>query len=150
MAEETDMRNAHQARLATVTLALAGVMVSLAGVATHTQAPAPAQQTATQFYMAYRAAFDKAKSIDELFPYLSSKNREEAEATPAADRAKMFEVIKMMGALTDVRVIKEARTADGATLTVEALDSEKKKATGTVEIVKEGGAWKVGKESWKS
>jgi Domain of unknown function (DUF4878) len=140
-------------RLVTATLVLAGLMASLTGAHARAQAPAgdAAKQTATQFYMAYRAAFDKAKSIEEVLPYMAEKNRKQVESTPKAERAKMFEMIKMMGTLTNVKVIKEARTPDGgATLTVEALDADKKKATGTVEVIKEGGAWKLGGESWKS
>ena len=49
-----------------------------------------------------------------------------------------------------VKVVKEAPTATGATLSVEGMSPDKKKATGTVDMVKENGAWKVGKESWSS
>jgi hypothetical protein len=115
--------------------------------------PAAAQgapQTASQFYLAYRAAFDKAKSIDELLPFLSKKSAEQVKATPAAERPKMFELMKMMGTLTEVKILKEAKNGDGATLTVEGVSSDKTKSKGTVEIVKEGGAWKLGGENWSS
>jgi hypothetical protein len=118
-----------------------------------TALPALAQkpgQTASQFYLSYRTAFDKAKSIDDLKPFMSKETLDQIDATPAAERSKMFEMIKMMGALTGVKVLKEAPGPKGATLTVEGIDSDKKKATGTVEIVKENGAWKLGGESWKS
>jgi hypothetical protein len=62
----------------------------------------------------------------------------------------MFEMIKMMGTLTNVKIAKETKTATGATLTVNALDSDKKNTTGTIDIVQEGGKWKIGKESWSS
>lgn len=107
-------------------------------------------QTASQFYMAYRAAFDKAKSIDELLPFLSAKSVAQVKGTPAADRAKMFELMKMMGTLTEVKILKEAKNGDGATLTVEGVGQDKTKNKGTVEIVKEGGAWKLGGENWSS
>jgi hypothetical protein len=113
-------------------------------------AQAPAGQTASQFYMAYRAAFDKASKLDEILPWMASKNREQVEATPAAEREKMFGMVKIMNTLTDVKVVKETRTPEGATLAVTAVDSDKNKSMGTVEIVKEKGEWKVGKESWKS
>jgi hypothetical protein len=61
----------------------------------------------------------------------------------------MFEMIKMMGALTNVKITKETRTATGATLTVTGLDSDKKNTTGTIDIVQENGKWKLGQESWK-
>jgi hypothetical protein len=114
-------------------------------------APVLAQtQTASQFYTAYRVAFDKATKIDELLPLMSKKTNDQVAETPAAERGKAFEFIKMVGTVTDVKILKEAKTADGATLTVEALDSDKKKTTGTVKVIKEGGAWKLDSESWSS
>ncbi len=76
--------------------------------------------------------------------------------TPKADRDKMFQLMKMMGSLSDVKVTKEEPTADGgATLVADGMaadmvDATKKvKQTGTITIIKEGGAWKVGNENWK-
>jgi hypothetical protein len=100
--------------------------------------------------MDYRVAFDKATKIDDVLPYMSKQRVDQVAATPADERAKMFEMIKMMGTLTDVKVLKEAKSADGATLTVEAVDSDKKKTTGTIKVIKEGGAWKIDGESWSS
>jgi hypothetical protein len=114
-------------------------------------APAVAQaQTASQFYTAYRAAFDKAKKIEDLIPYLSKTTVDQVNSTPAADRPKMFEMMKMMGTITNLQILKETKTATGASLSVEALDTDKKKTTGTVDVVKEDGAWKIGSESWSS
>jgi hypothetical protein len=99
----------------------------------------------------HRQAFDKAKTIDELLPWMAEKNRKQVAETPAADRAQMFGMMKAMGTITDLKVVKEDRQPDGsAVLTCEAMDPEHKKTTGTVTIVKEGGAWKVGNESWSS
>jgi Domain of unknown function (DUF4878) len=112
---------------------------------------APAQtETASQFYMRYRTAFDKAKKIEDLSPFLSKKSLDMVNATPAAERPKFFEMMKMMGSITDVKILKETKTADGAMLAVEALDPDKKKTNGKVEIVKEGGDWKLGNENWSS
>ena len=127
-------------------LSVGALMLCLAAPAF---AQAPAAGSASEAYLKYRKAFDSAKKIDELLPYMVAARRKDVESTPAAERAEMFDMIKSMSALTDVKVVKEASTASGATLTVEALDSDKAKATGTIEMVKEGGAWKVGKESWK-
>jgi hypothetical protein len=52
--------------------------------------------------------------------------------------------------MTGVKVLKETPTATGATLDVEGVGEDKSKQTGTVTLVKEAGAWKVDKESWKS
>jgi Domain of unknown function (DUF4878) len=107
-------------------------------------------KTASQFYVDYRVAFDKATKIDDVLPYMSKQRADQVAATPADERAKMFEMIKMMGTLTEVKILKEAKTAEGATLTVEALDPEKKKTTGTIKVIKEGGTWKLDGESWSS
>jgi hypothetical protein len=113
--------------------------------------PATAQKTATQFYMDYQAAFAKAKTIDEIFPFMAKQRVDEMKSTPAAERAKMFEFVKMMASEhQNVKVTKETKTPTGYTLDVSATTSDKKPATGTVEIVTEGGAMKVMKESWKS
>jgi hypothetical protein len=133
------------------------LVVCLAAVLAGAWAPAaqtPAAekaQTATQFYVSYRQAFDKAKKIEDLLPYMAEKNRKQIAETKAADRTQMFGVMKAMGAITDLKVLKEDRQPDGsAVLSCEGMDGDHKKSTGKVVIVKEGGAWKVGDESWSS
>jgi hypothetical protein len=130
-------------RAVPLTAALSAAVALLTPLAAQTK-------TASQFYMDYRTAFDKATKIDDVLPFMSKQRADEVAATPADERAKMFEMIKMMGALTEVKILKEAKTPEGATLTVEALDPEKKKTTGTVKVIKEGDAWKLDGESWKS
>ena len=138
--------------LAVVVLASAGGRV-LAAQAAKTPAAAaaktPAAQTASQFYLAYRAAFDKATKVDDIKAFQSKSVRAQVEATPAAERAEMFKMLKEFGAVTNVKIVKETATATGATLSVEAIDSAKAKTTGEVKLVKEDGAWKLDKESWK-
>jgi hypothetical protein len=112
--------------------------------------PANAQKTATQFYMEYTAAFAKAKTIDEILPYMAKENVDQVKTTPAAEKAKMFGMIKMMNDYKNIKVVKETKTPTGYTLDVTATDSEKKPAKGTVEIVNEGGAMKLKQESWSS
>jgi hypothetical protein len=108
----------------------------------------PSTQTATQFYLDYRKAFDKATKIEDLLPFLAAKNRKQVEDSPKADRDKNFGLMKIM-AVTGAKVLKEEHLADGsAVLTVEAINGDKKKVTGKVTILKEGGAWKLGDENW--
>jgi hypothetical protein len=107
------------------------------------------RQTASEFYMSYRAAFDKAKAIEELFPHMSKDVRAEIEATPADQRAEMFELAKEMQALSNVKVVQETKTADGVTLTVEAVANNEER-TGQIQIVDEDGAWKIGRQRWSS
>ena len=57
----------------------------------------------------------------------------------------------MMTSYTNVKVVKEDHNPDGsATLSVTALDADKKPATATVNCTKEGGSWKIGQENWHS
>jgi hypothetical protein len=135
------MTKSHRAVSLGLALCAAAVLVS---------SLAAQSKTASQFYMDYRVAFDKATKIDDVLPYMSKQRVDQVASTPADERAKMFEMIKMMGTLTEVKVLKEAKSNDGATLTVEALDSDKKKTTGTIKVIKEGGAWKIDGESWSS
>jgi hypothetical protein len=114
------------------------------------QTPAPANETATQFYVRYLDAFAKATKVEDILPYMAAENRKMVESTPVGERSKMFEMIKVMSGMnTGVKVTGEKRTATGATLTAEATGPDKAKVTGTIDIVREGNAWKLGKESWK-
>ena len=104
-----------------------------------------AAQSASDFYQAYRKAFAKAQKVEDLLPMMAAARRKEMEKTPADDRKMMFDMLKeMTAAQGDVKILKETPTATGAELAVQAKDG-----TGTVTLVKEGGAWKLDKESWK-
>jgi hypothetical protein len=109
-----------------------------------------ATPTATQFYMQYRDAWANAKSIDALLPYLSKDGRTEIEATPADKRQVMFEMMKVMGTVTDIKVVKETKQDGGYLLELTGKGPDKSAMTGTAEIIVEGGAMKLKKESWKS
>jgi hypothetical protein len=127
------------------------VLVVIAVGAWSQAAKSDAPQTATQFYTAYRAAFDKATKIEDLFPYVSANMKKQVEATPADQRPMMFDMMKTMGAMTSVKVLKEDRQPDGsAILTAEGIGTDKKKQTGKITIVKEGNAWKLDREEWNS
>jgi hypothetical protein len=109
---------------------------------------APANETATQFYTRYLAAFQKATKMEQVLPFMSAARVTEYNGMPAEQKGGMLELIKMMAA-TNVKVTKEAAAGTGATLTVTGVDSmEKKPQYGTVTLVKEAGAWKIAEESW--
>ena len=104
-----------------------------------------ATQSATEFYQAYRKAFAKAQKIDDILPMMAASQRAKMEKTPADERTMMFDMLKeMTAAQGEVKVLKETATKSGAELTLET-----KGETGTAIIIKEGGAWKLEKESWK-
>jgi hypothetical protein len=130
---------------------LTALLVLVVSVSTaHAQASAPAGESATQFYLRYLAAFQKAQKIEDVLPYMSAERRKMVEETPAAERPEMFTFVKaMMGSMTGVKITKEERTSGGTTLTAEAIDEDKSKVAGTITIVREDGGWKLSQESWK-
>jgi hypothetical protein len=109
-----------------------------------------AAQTATQFYMQYRDVWQKAKSIDPILPYLGKDSRAEIEATPKDKRQMMFDMMKMMGNMSNVKVVNETKQGDGYMLDLTATSPDKKPMKGTAEIIMEGGAMKLKKETWTS
>ena len=129
------------------------MVVMLGGVMSAHQTKTPAAQpvkTASQFYLDFRVAFDKAKKMEDLMPWVTAAQRKAMEETPDADRKQMFDMLKVVAKLTNVKVTKETPQPDGSvTLTAEAIDPDKHKSTGTIQIVKENGAWKVGVERWQ-
>jgi len=132
----------------------AGVLVVLltgAWMQQQPEQPTPSQ-TATDFYKQYLDAFTKATSLDDLLPYVSANRRREIEGSPALQRPRIWLGVKAMQSMfTDVAVVNEEQHPDGrATLTLSAIDADKKKATGKVEILNEKGKWRVGPESWSS
>ncbi len=138
------MKFAHARRLS------AGVVaIVLTGVVMQAQ---PKAQTATDFYKQYQAAFAKATKLDDITSYWAADRKKQIDAMPAAQRPQAFDMIKSLVTMyTNITVVKETPNPDGSvTLTLSALDSDKKKASGKATIVKEGGAWKIGEESWSS
>jgi hypothetical protein len=132
-------------------------LIAFASAAAWAQAqgakPAPSTsspQSATQFYLEYRAAFDKASALDDVLPFWAAAKRKEAEAMPALVRGQGLQSMKLANPVTAVTVLKEENTVDGAKLMVEGIRPDKKKKTGLVTLVKEGGAWKLAAEHWNS
>jgi hypothetical protein len=96
-------------------------------------------------YRAYLAAMDKG-DIDAL---LKTMSRERAEQIAAhrndPDFKQMFAFIQGER-LRDPRIGKGSTKGDVATLEVSGKSGDGQASTGTVTLVKEGGAWKLSKE----
>jgi hypothetical protein len=126
----------------------AGLVVAVA--AALAAQPAGTYKTGGEYYLAYRAAFMKATTIDEIAPWMSQQRRDQIAKETPADRQEMFEMIKAFDDRTNVKVLKETATANGAELQVEGVSAESKaKGTGVITLVKEAGAWRIDRESWK-
>ena len=125
-------------------------LVGLAVAPAAAQTPTSTYKTAGEYYLAYREAFEKAKTVDELAPWMSKTRRDQIAKETPADRKEMFDMIKMFDDRTNIKVVKESATATGAELQVEGISAESKsKGTGVITLVKEGTAWRVDRESWK-
>ena len=112
--------------------------------------PAASYKTGSEFYLAYRVAFDKATSIDELLPWVAKGRREQIAKAPADEKKEGFDMIKMFDDRIDIKVVKETPSAAGVELQVEGISAETKaKATGVIALVKEEGVWKIERENWK-
>ena len=130
--------------IACVTLIVVGLSLTLSAQ------PAATYKTGADFYMAYRQAFAKAKTIDDLLPWMSKSTRDQMGAMPAGERTKIFGMIKAIDDHTNIKVVKETASATGADLQVEAVSAgSKSKVTATITLVKEAGAWKLDHEEWK-
>jgi hypothetical protein len=119
--------------------------------------PATAQQkqateTATQFYLRWRSTALNAKSVDEITPFWTAEMKDEFNMEPDSAKAGTLDMVKRVyGMQTDVKVVKETARPNGATLSLEALDHDKKPVVSSVDIVRENGAWKMtgAVELWK-
>ena len=110
--------------------------------------------SATDFYMKYRTALAGASKIEQLQSMLCKKANEEIDGTPAGMKPMLFGLMKAMGPKS-VQVLSEEVTSDTATLilsgkTEPATANANEKTSGKVTLVKEDGAWKIGKEFWDS
>lgn len=111
--------------------------------------PAATYASGSEFYLAYRAAFDKATSIDELLPWVAKARAEQISKAPIQERQEAFAMIKMFDDRTNVTVVTETASATGAELQVEGVSAEgRSKATGVITLVKEAGAWRIEREKW--
>ena len=108
---------------------------------------APAK-TPTQSYLDYHAALAKAKTLDEVLPYLSKEYRAMLESQPKADRATWLGRLKDMAAAKDLKITKETINGDKCTLEGTGTSSKGNPTKGKISLVKEGGAWKLDEEGW--
>lgn len=126
------------------------IVAAIAMLAAQGNASGADATSATSFYMQYRTAWNEAKSMDTVFPYLVKQVRTEYDATPQPQRQPMFDAMKTAGALRDVKVVRETKKGDAFALDLTATTRDNKPAKGVAEIVIEDGAMKVKSEHWTS
>ena len=135
-------------------LFLAAALVSFASVPSAAGDPQTqtAAETATQFYLRWRSTALNAKSVDEITAFWTAEVRDEFNMEPDSAKADTLPMVKRVFAMqTDVRVVKEIATPSGATLSLEALDRDRKPIVTSVDVARENGAWKMtgAVERWK-
>lgn len=111
---------------------------------------APVAKTAGDYYLQYREGLAKAKTKEDLLPYVPEESRAEMmKASEAEFKQGLAMIQAMMGGITSVKVVKETPAGkDAFTLDVTGVEGTEK-GTGTVEVTKTAQGWKKGKETWK-
>jgi hypothetical protein len=93
-------------------------------------------------------AYTKTIAAGDVKALKKAVASEHAKDFDDPDFAKMFPLVQAMQA-KNIKVTGGAVDGDKATLIVTGKDGDAT-SNGTVEMVREGGAWKVSKESWKT
>jgi hypothetical protein len=106
--------------------------------------------SAIQTYIRFRATVVNAKAIDEVTAFWGGPLMYEFNQMPDADKTATLEMVKRIESMTsDVKILKETATGAGVTLTLEGIGRDKKVMTGSVDLVKENGVWKLAaQEQW--
>jgi hypothetical protein len=102
----------------------------------------------SEAFMRYHQAFDQAKTVEEILPYMAREPRAKIEATDPKERARDFEILKMLQEVVDVEVVKEDVAGDKATLEAKGIAGSGGTSRGTITLVREPEGWKVQKEKW--
>lgn len=92
-------------------------------------------------------AYRKAMAAGDLAAIKKLVSAENAKQMSSPEFKEMFDVIRAMQQ-KNIKITGGAVDGDSATLTAISLDE--KNTTGTIAMVREGGAWKMAKESWRS
>lgn len=115
-----------------------------------TSAIVHAQEDETiKFYNSYVEATKKAKSINDLKPYLSQANVSQLGEITKEDEALFLEIVKEERKKLKVTNISSKIKGDTAILTVDGTDiSTDQPIDGIVYLVKENGQWKFVQEEF--
>ncbi len=104
-----------------------------------------------KFYDSYVEATKKAKSINELKPYLSQNNINQMGEITKEDEALFLKIVKEERKKIKITAISSKINGDTATLTVDGVDTTSNEPIdGIVYLVKENGKWKFVQEEFIS
>ena len=118
------------------------VSVAIAAAAAFAQGKGPGDA-----YEEIAAAVKQATSVEAILPLLGASFRKDVEAQDAEGRKAFFAYFKSSLDRTDLAITSEKIEGDGAV--VEATGKAGgKESTGRIEMVREGGAWKLQDFGW--
>jgi hypothetical protein len=113
--------------------------------------PALAQaKSPTEAYLAFVAAAQKAKSLDEVMPHLSKEYRAMLSAQPGDKKPVWLQRLKDSADMQDIKVTKETISGEKCTLEGTAKSSKGFALKGKVFLVREDGAWKLDEQGWST
>lgn len=94
----------------------------------------------------YRAVF--AGDVKAISGFFAAARRKDFEAADPKKREMLLELMKTNPA--EIRILQPVIAGATATLTVEGVNETSGKTTGTITMVREGGAWKIAGEKWST
>jgi hypothetical protein len=106
------------------------------------------EKTPTQAYLEYQAAVQKATSLAEVLPRLSAAYRAMLESHPKKEHPVWLERLKQSSNIKDLKITKETISGDKCALDGNGTSARGNSVKGKVNLVKEGGAWKLDEEFW--
>ncbi|HEY8242717.1 MAG: hypothetical protein ACHQJ7_03630 [Vicinamibacteria bacterium] len=127
------------------TLAACAAALLLAGGAF--AAPVDEPGSPGRAYLDLRTAVEKAASPDAMLAYLSANYRRVVSNLPKAERDAWLARMKRVPP-PPVKIQAQALAGDRAALGAVVRDASHVKWSGRVEMVREGGAWKLADETW--
>lgn len=126
------------------------VMTGAALASCFTTAPAAIELGApAHAYLALRTLAAKATSVEQLLPYLSANYRRVVSNLPREERDDWFGRFRRFPP-GPVTVQAQAQAGDRCALGAIARDASHVKWSGRIEMLREGGAWKLDDERWSS
>lgn len=135
-------RTSRRRILAAMTGAALAFGVTTAQAAIELGAPAHA-------YLALRTLAAKATSAEQVLPYLSANYRRVVSNLPRGERDDWFGRFRRFPP-GPVTIQAQAQAGDRCALGAVARDASHVKWSGRIEMLREGGAWKLDDERWSS
>lgn len=100
-------------------------------------------------YLDLRALAAKATSAEQVMPYLSANYRRVVSNLPRGERDDWFMRFKRIPP-SPVTIQAQAQAGDRCALGAVARDAAHVKWSGRIEMLHEGGGWKLDDETWKT